>query len=905
MKKETFVIIDGNALVHRAFHAVPPLATKDGQLVNAAYGFTSILMRVMKDLKPKYIVTSFDLAGPTFRHEAYAEYKATRTKQADELYEQFPIVKEIVSAFQIPILEKQGFEADDVIGTIAQELSKEDDINCYIVTGDMDALQLVNDTTFVYAPKRTISDVVVYDIAGVIEKYKGLKPEQLIDYKALRGDPSDNIPGVKGIGEKTAIELLHKHISLDRLYAEYPNDDSIKPRIKKLLEEYKNDAYLSQKLATIDRHVVIDWSLEDAVFTGVNREKIIELFQRLEFKSLLGKIPELEAKLSLVEKPMQSKENNTVTYHLIDQEKDLIDLIEKINKQSELAFDTETTSLNPWQSELVGISMSWQDGEAYFIYWPDLKNTKAGKDLQIVFANPNIKKIGHNVKFDIEVLLHAGFELVGPYYDTMLAAYVLHPGDRGLKLDSQVFSEFGHQMIPIEDLIGKKGKNQITMSDVPKDTLTEYAAEDADYTWRLYARMQKAIADEHMNALLDDIEFPLIPALVHMEKNGIRVDVAFLADLQKKLATDLKKIEADIYEMAGEKFNVASPKQLKVILFEKLDIPTDGLKKTKTGISTAASELEKMRGLHPIIDLISDFRELSKLQSTYVEALPKLVNSATGRVHTSFNQTIAATGRLSSSDPNLQNIPIRTELGREIRKAFVADEGHVLVAVDYSQIELRVVAHLSDDRAMIDTFANGGDIHRTTASFIFDVPADEVTTDMRRKAKEVNFGVLYGMGAYGLAQRTGISQSEAREFIEKYFSRYPKMREYTKGLIEYAREKGYVETLFGRRRYLPDIESGVAMVRKAAERAAVNLPVQGTSADIIKMAMIRAYETILKEHKDVRMLLQVHDELVFEVPEEKVKEVSEEIKNCMENITKLKVPLDVEVKTGPSWGVLS
>ncbi|MGB0757809.1 MAG: DNA polymerase I [Patescibacteria group bacterium] len=898
-KKEKFVIIDGNALIHRAFHAMPPLATKDGTLVNAAYGFTTILMRVMKDLKPKYIVTAFDLAAPTFRHEAYEEYKATRVKQADELYEQFPIVKDILKAFTIPVFEQEGYEADDIIGTIAYELGEEKDIDCYIVTGDMDTLQLVDDSTFVFAPKRTISDVMIYDAAAVKEKYGGLGPDQLIDYKALRGDPSDNIPGVKGVGEKTAIALLQAHDTLDKLYSEYEDDPHIKPRIKNLLTEHKEDAFLSKKLATIERQVPVEWKLDEAIFSGVDREQMVSLFQELEFKSLLVKVPDLEAKLDVAKHVV--KDNKEHNYMRIDNDKDLQKLLAELDKQRVVSFDTETTDLNPWQSELVGISLSWKQESAVFIHWPSVASSKQAKDLHAFFARTDVLKVAHNAKFDIEVLLHAGIKVAGPVYDTMLAAYVLHPGDRGLKLDTQVFSEFGHQMIPIEELIGKKGKNQLTMLDVPLEQLTEYACEDADYTLQLYEVLKRRIEKAGFESLLDDIEFPLVPVLVDMEHQGIKVDESFLQNFQKQLASDIENIEKQIYEMAGEEFNVASPKQLKVILFEKLEIPTDGLKKTKTGVSTAASELEKMKGLHPIIDLISDFRELAKLQSTYVEALPKLINKDTGRVHTSFNQTITATGRLSSSDPNLQNIPIRTKLGREIRKAFVAEKGNVLIAADYSQIELRVVAHLSDDQRMIETFKTQGDIHRTTASFIFDVPLDQVDRDMRRSAKEVNFGVLYGMGAYGLSQRTGISMAEAREFIDKYFAQYPKMKQYTESLIEHAEEEGYVETMFGRRRYLPDINSGVAMVRNAAKRAAINLPVQGTSADIMKLAMIRVYDEVVKGNEDVRMLLQVHDELVFEVPEDRAKEIGEKVQDVMEHIAKLKVPLEVDVKVGLNW----
>jgi len=905
-QKDIFVIIDGNALIHRAFHAIPPLVTKDGRMINAAYGFTTILLRVMKELKPKYIATTFDLAAPTFRHEAYVDYKAHREKQADELYEQIPIVKDIVKTFNIPIYELEGFEADDLIGTIATKLVDQKEIDTYIVTGDMDILQLVNDSTFVYAPKRSISDVFIYDIAGVRDKYDGLDPDQLVDYKALRGDPSDNIPGVAGIGEKTAIELLKEFQTLDQLYAGFAQSDNIKPRIKNLLVEYKDDAYLSQKLAQIKLDASIMFSLNSAEFIGVDHVSVVKLFQDLEFKSLLNKVLELEKLLNVspVSLVHDAKDQNNIKnsgYKLIADEKSLAELIKKINEQSEVAFDTETSGLNPWESDLLGISLSWKKEEGYFIHWPAVKNSELVQDLKKFFISNTILKIAHNSKFDIEVLLHAGIDVTAPIYDTMLAAYILHPGERGLKLDNLVFSEFGHQMIPIEDLIGKKGKDQLTMLDVPLHQLCEYACEDADYTYRLYKNLIKEIKTEQFEKLLADIELPLIPVLVEMEKNGVKIDAEFLKNFNKELVKKIKDIKTEIYDIAGEEFNIASPKQLKIVLFETLNIPTEGLKRTKTGVSTAASELEKMRGLHPIIDMITDFREFSKLKSTYVEALPKLINQTTGRVHTSFNQTIAVTGRLSSSDPNLQNIPIRTELGRKIREAFITEPGNVLLTADYSQIELRVVAHLSGDKRMIDTFATGGDIHTTTASFIFDVPLNEVTKDMRRKAKEVNFGVLYGMGAYGLSQRTGISRSDAKDFIDKYFDQYPKMKKYTQSLIEQAQNQGYVETMFGRRRYLPDIHSSMAQVRSAAERAAVNLPVQGTSADIMKLAMISLHSKLLGKYPTVKLLMQVHDELVLEVPEVQLKTVAELVRQQMQNIVKLSIPLDVDVKSGLNW----
>lgn len=906
--------MDGNALLHRAFHALPPLTTKDGRLINAVYGFVTILMRVMKDLKPKYAVVTFDMAAPTFRHKEFKPYKAHREKQPDELYEQLPLIKKIVKAFNIPIYELKGYEADDIIGTISKELDKNGSIESYIVTGDLDTLQLVGRSTKVYTLKRSIADTVIYDEEGVTKRYQGLKPEQLVDYRALRGDPSDNIPGVRGIGEKTAIELLKNYKTLENLYEKYKHSKKIKPRIKELLEKHKDDAFLSKKLATIVTDAPVKFNPGMCEFKGVDRQKIVSLFQELEFKTLLGKIPELEAALSVENGHNQSSENkrafpsfskkerSRTRYELVATAQKFKSWLDTLARQDIFAVDTETSGIDPLNSELVGMSFSWKERLAYFVDYRAVKNERQSLvRLGKILKNERIKKIGHNIKFDKASLWRAGFELKGITFDTMVAAYLLRPGERRFKLDTLVFGEFGHQMIPLEDLIGKKGKDQLSVADVDINKLSCYACEDADYTWRLYRKLDKQIKQARLGRLLREIEMPLIPVLFEMEKNGVRIDIGFLEKLEKKLSADISKLEQKIYQQAGMEFNISSPQQLKKVLFEKLDISTEGLKKIKTGISTAAAELEKMRGLHPIIGLISEYRELVKLQSTYVQALPKLVDTKTGRVHTSFNQTITATGRLSSSNPNLQNIPIRTEVGREIRRAFIAEKGNKLIAADYSQIELRVVAHMSSDTNMIHTFKAGKDIHAHTAAIIFDVPFSKVTSDMRRKAKEVNFGIMYGMGPYGLAERTGISRDEAKQFIEKYFLKYARMKAFTQEIVEQAREKGYVETLFGRRRYLPEIHSGVAQVRNAAARAAINMPIQGTSADIMKMAMIKVHKQLTQKYPEVKLLMQVHDELVVEAPERDVKTVAALLRYEMEQVTQLKVPLVAEVKQGDNW----
>jgi DNA polymerase-1 len=905
-KKEKFIIVDGNALLHRAFHAIPPLTTKDGLLVNAVYGFVTILMRVLKDLKPTYAAVTFDLKAPTFRHKEYVDYKANRQKQPDELYAQIPLIREIVEAFRFPIFEKSGFEADDLIGTISAILEKNHSVETYIITGDFDTLQLVDDNTYVYTLKKSIADTIIYNTAAVIKKYDGLKPNQLIDFKALRGDPSDNIPGVKGIGEKTAIQLLQEFKTLEQLYKKYTSAKNIRPRIKELLQTYQAEAMLSKKLATIVTDVPINFSLENCHLQKLDKDTLVRVFQKLEFRSLLAKLPELEQKLNLenteAEKVIIAAEKKITykKYKLIQTESELKKLLAKLMGVKEIAIDTETSSTEALTTKLVGISLSWKIGEAYYIDFTALHNTKAFSEFK-EFLKGKSKKIGHNIKFDSTALQTADCHLSNIYFDTMIGAYLLQPGERRLKLDGLAFSEFGHEMIPIESLLGKKGQQQLTMDKLPAGQVFEYACEDADYTFRLYQKLKKELAQNQLTKLFTEIEMPLVEILGYMEKNGIKIDKAYLAKLNTKANTDIALLEKEIFKLADEEFNIASPLQLKKILFEKLNISTEGLKKIKTGISTAAGQLEKMRGLHPIIDLISDYRELAKLRSTYIEALPKLINPNTQRVHTSFNQTIAATGRLSSSDPNIQNIPIRTPLGKKVRGAFISESGKVLLSADYSQIELRVVAHLSQDKRMIEAFQKKQDIHRATAAFIFNTTFEKVDSDMRRKAKEVNFGVLYGMSAFGLAERTGISRYEAKDFIDRYFQTYRRVKEFTEETIALAKSQGYVETLFGRKRYLPEINSEIALVRNAAQRAAINLPVQGTSADIIKLAMIAIYKKISCTQPDIKMLLQVHDELVFEVPKEKATEAAELIKQEMEAAAKLSVPLIVDVKQGINW----
>lgn len=918
MKKEKIVIIDGNALLHRAWHAIPNLSTKDGLMVNAVYGWMMLFLKMYKDINPEYIAVTFDVKGGTFRDDLYKEYKANRTKQPDELYAQIGMIKDIVHEFDIPIFEKKGFEADDVIGSICSDPQVDNDkILSVILTGDMDTLQLVDENTHVYAPKRGLSETKVYKIEDVERKFGGLLPYQVIDYKALRGDSSDNVPGVKGVGEKTAIQLLTEFETLENLYEQLEKDETvlekkgIKKRIINLLKEYKDFAFLSKKLVTIKTDIPIEFNLAACKFNAYNRDGVIEKFQKYEFRTLLNKLPKFESDTLQENSPQGSlfdQKNKDDSPHcinipinkgyiLVDTEEKLENALQEISKYKGYAFDTETNGLDVYNVDLLGISICGEAGKAWYI----INKPSFLAKLKPYLEDSSINKYGHNAKFDIAILNKYGINVSPVTIDTMIAAYLINPGSRGYGLDATVFSYLGHEMIPIEKLIGKRGKGQITLEDVDIELVAQYACEDADYTFQLVEPLIKELQEKNNLKLFQEIEMPLIPILFEMEKNGILLDSTFLNNLSKEIIKNLEKVDKKIYKLAGEEFNINSPSQLKVILFEKLEIPMEGLKKTKTGISTAAGELDKLKELHPIIDLISQHRELSKLQSTYVESLPKLVDM-NGRIHTSFNQTIASTGRLSSSDPNLQNIPIRTELGNEIRKAFIAKKDFSLVSADYSQIELRVIASLSGDKHMVDAFKNGRDIHTHTAALIYDIDEVEVIKEQRYAAKAINFGIIYGLGPYGLANNVGISYAEAREFIDKYFEVYSGVKEYLEKVKNETKKNEYFETLFGRRRYLPEINSGVPQIRSAAERAAINAPIQGTAADLMKIAMIRVFQQLSTTFPQVLMLLQVHDELVFEVPDKDIYKFSKWIKKIMENVHTLHVPIKVDVEVGKNWG---
>ena len=898
MKK--LAIIDTFALLHRAWHAIPPnLTTKDGQMVNAVYGFTMILLRLLKELKPDYVVAAFDLPHETFRKKEYKEYKAQREAPEKDFIDQIALTEEVLKAFEIPMLATPGYEADDIIGSLSHKFSQDKTFEVTIVSGDLDTLQLVNKRTKVYTMRKGIQDTVYYDEAAVMERY-GIRPDQVIDLKALAGDASDNIPGVRGIGPKGASTLIQEFGSLENLY-QHLDSKKIKPRIQELLKTYKDDAFMSKKLATIVTNLPIKFDLEKAAIGHYNPEKVTDVFQKFEFRSLLKSLPASTHSVRAV--PTKKAEH---IYDVVETEDGMKKLAEKLAEQKQIGFDTETEGLDPLCDKMLGASFAWSDGGAAFVHArTDSQRATFVKNFKHVLSSEHVKKIGHNIKFDYEMLQQAGITMGGMDFDTLIGAYLIHP-NRSLKLEDLVFSYLRVKMQTLSELAEAagakgKGKRDIDVAKIPAEELAQYGAADADMALQLYRNLEPELKKEKLEKLLHTIEMPLIPILAAMETKGILIDIEYLKKKEKEFTAEIKKIEQKIFKAAGTEFNVASPLQLKEVLFEKLKIETKGIKRKKTGLSTAADELEKMYDAHPIIPLIMEYRELSKLVNTYLATLPDMINPTDKRLHTNFNQTIAATGRLSSVDPNLQNIPVRTALGKAIRRGFVAPKGMRLVSADYSQIELRLAAVISKDPKMLASFKAGEDIHRRTAAEVNHVSLDEVTPDQRRHAKEVNFGVIYGLGSTGLAQRTGMSRLEAKEFIARYFELYEGVRRYVDETKSFAHEHGFVETLFGRKRKLPEIYSSSPMLVAQAERMAVNMPLQGTAADLMKLAMITVASELPKHHPDCIMLLQVHDELVFEVPEKEAPAAARVIKKIMEGVASYPIPLAVDVKEGKNW----
>jgi len=900
-QKQQLLLFDGHALIHRAFHALPPLAvTKTGEPTGAVYGFASMLLKVVADLKPTHWAIAFDSSAPTFRHKQFEDYKAHRPAAPDELKCQFGRVRELVEAFNLPSFEVAGYEADDILGTISQQAS-EQGIDTIIVTGDTDTFQLVSPYVSVLTPRpgKTFSDTIVYDEAAVRQRY-GLLPQQLADLKGLKGDPSDNIPGVLGIGEKTATKLIQQFESIEGIYDHI--GEVVPERVQKLLKDGENEARQSKELATIVTDVPVALDLTASRVGAYERDEVAQILRELEFSSLLPKLPEnivKEQRIAQVETPTSGE---AVEYQIVDTVDSLDKVISVLSQLESFAIDTETTGRDPRQAALVGISLSAAPGKAWYLpvghsAGDQLPLSQVIATLKPLLEDPRVIKIAHNGKYDMAVLLKYGVKMENLGFDTMIAAYLL--GEKALGLKPLAFSKLGIEMTPIGNLIGT-GAKQISMAWVDIRRVVEYACADADIANRLSKLLEVELKDQGLWELFTTVEMPLLPVLLRMEANGVALDTSRLREMSWGMGEKAAKVESEIYNCVGHAFNVNSTQQLGAVLFEELKLPPT--KRTKSGYSTDASVLEGLKGAHPVIELLLEYRQLVKLKSTYVDALPALIDPNTERVHTSFNQTGTTTGRLSSSDPNLQNIPVRTEEGRQVRKAFIAEkESSLLLAADYSQIDLRVLAHLSQDPRLLAAFAQDEDIHATTAAQVFGVPLSAVTPDMRRLAKTVNFGVIYGMSEYGLEQATELSRQEAAQFIQAYFEKYSGVKDYLAATKRDAAEKGYVQTVLGRRRYIPEINSSNAQVRMAAERMAINMPVQGTSADIIKVAMIELQRGMDRKGLEAKMILQVHDELLFELPQEEVEELRQLVLRIMPEALKLSVPLKVDVKTGRNW----
>jgi len=904
------VLIDGHALAYRAYFALQTtgLSTSRGEPTHAVYGFCLMLLTVLEEEKPEFLAVTFDV-GETFRHEQYAAYKATRDKAPEDLHQQVERIKQVIQAFGLPVLIAEGYEADDVLGTIAQQAEKMA-VDTLIVTGDRDTFQLVSPLTRVLISGRRFADREVYDEDRVAERYGGLSPAQLVDLKGLVGDTSDNIPGVKGIGDKTATSLLNQFGTLDGVYEHL---DEVTGRFRSKLEDGRDLAFLSRELGRIVTTAPVKLDLDACRLADYDHNAVREIFQELEFRSLLNRLPSASItgapqQLTMFEAD-EPGERATATI-IVDDETALKAMLERLLAAPLIAFDTETTSPDPMQADLVGISLAVQEGKGYYIPVGHIEGKQLPKNkvldaLRPIFSDENRSLAAHNASYDIDILEEAGVPVFGSTWDTMIAEWLISPaGEHGLK--SVAFRRLGVEMTPITDLIGT-GSKQITMDKVPIRRAAPYAAADADATLRLVPLQKPELEKVNATHLFDDVEMPLVPVIVAMERAGILLDSGTLNEMADDLNRRLTVLEAEINAFLEEPININSTQQLSLALFDQLGLPTNGISKTKSGhYSTAASVLQQLEGAHPIVQLILDHRELSKLLGTYVEALPRLVNPRTGRIHTSFNQTGAVTGRISSSNPNLQNIPMRTELGRQVRRAFVAEPGWQLVAADYSQVELRVLAHLCQDPALIDAFRQDMDIHATTAAAVFGTDFDAVSPEQRSFAKRVNFGLLYGMSSFRLAQETGMPRVEADQFVREYFDRFPGVEKYLSETKRQAAERGYVETLMGRRRYFPSLQGEgagrrMAMQKAAAEREAINMPVQGSAADIMKVAMRRVYGALLEGRLGARLLLQVHDELVLEVPDAELTQVVTLVKQEMSGAYELVVPLKVDVKVGQNW----
>ena len=938
-KPKKLFLLDAFALIFRGYYAFikNPRINSKGMDTSAIFGFMNSLLDVIKREKPDYLAVCFDKGGSVSRKELFEDYKANRNETPEAIKIAVPYIQQILEAMQIPVIEKAGFEADDIIGTLAKQAEKEG-FQTFMVTPDKDFAQLVSENIFMYRPARMGNAIEIWGIPEVQARFEIERPEQVIDYLGMMGDAVDNIPGLPGVGDKTAKKFLKEYGSMEVLLE---NTHQLKGKMKERIEANKELGMLSKELAKIILDVPVTFEADSYKLTDPNIQEVQPLFDELEFRRMQETIqrifnssgvvavpkeknvvvsptpianngqmdlfaPAGAGIISPTEDTIQSKQtlvNTPHAYQYIDSPLAFSLLMEKLLKQKSVCFDTETTSINALEAELVGIAFSWGNHKGYYLPFPDDQKDaqKIIEQIRPFFEQEGIEKVGHNLKYDLKVLSNYNLSVKGPLYDTLIAHYLINP-DRRHGMDILAASYLNYEPQPITDLIGKKGKNQGNMRDVSLKDQTQYAAEDADITWQLKQYFEKELDAADNQKLFQTVELPLVPVLTAMEKEGINLNVSFLNEFAKTLEIDSARLQKEIFEQAGEEFNLASPKQLGLVLFDKLKL-VEKPKKTKTGqYSTAEDVLSSLAKKHSIIADILNWRSIQKLLSTYVIALPDEINPKTGRVHTVYNQAVAATGRLSSNAPNLQNIPIRTERGQQVRKAFIPrDENHVLLAADYSQIELRIIAALSKDPSMVAAFQNNEDIHATTAAKVFGVPLEEVTRTQRSNAKTVNFGIIYGVSAFGLSQQTDLSRSESKELIDTYYESYPKLKAYMSSQIDFARDNGYVATVLGRRRYLKDILSQNAIVRGAAERNAVNAPIQGSAADIIKIAMINIHKRLETGDWKAKMLLQVHDELVFDVPRTEVESLSAMVKEEMENAFVMDVPLVVDLGIGENW----
>ena len=919
-------LLDAYALIFRSYYAFikNPRITSYGLNTNAIFGFTTTLLEVLEKYDPTHIAVCFDHKSENIRKQEYPLYKANRDETPEDIKRSEPFIRQIIDAFNIPLIEKEGYEADDVIVTLATIAEKEG-FTTYMMTPDKDFGQAVTEKTLMFKPARGGNPPEIMGPKEVCKKFGLDRTEQIIDYLGLMGDAVDNIPGVPGVGAKTASKLLKEFGSMDGIYE---NTDKLKGKLREKIEDNKEQAYLSKHLATIIIDVPVEFNQESLLREEPNKERINQLFTELEFRMLSKRVfkETMSAPVSLQgdlfassssatnSSPLVALKEETLVemktisttdheYQLIDSQEKRKILIAELEKQKSFCFDTETTSLEEMDAEVLGLAISFEEGKAYYVNMPtDFEETKSIlAEFKHLFTSPTIEKVAQNLKYDLKVLLKYDIQIAGPQFDTMLAHYLANPdGRHGMDILSEQYLHY--KPVSITELIGKKGKNQLNFRDVPLDKATEYAAEDADITFQLKGKLHKELMDKQVAHLMQRLEMPLVPVLADMEMEGIRIDADFLGNYSIELETISKDLEKTIYNMSGANFNIASPKQMGEVLFDHMKIDPKA-KKTKTGqYKTDEATLQKLAAEHEIVSKIVDYRKVNKLRSTYVDALPKLIHPKTGRVHTSYAQAVAATGRLSSTNPNLQNIPIRTDMGKEIRKAFVPrNENHTLLAVDYSQIELRIVASVAEDPGMMEAFHAGIDIHTATAAKVFGIEVADVTKEQRYKAKSVNFGLIYGQGAFGLSQNLGIKRGEAKELIDAYFEQFGGVKTYMDDTIKYCREHGYVKTLMGRKRFIPDINSNNQTVVGFAERNAINAPIQGSAADMIKLAMINIHNRFSKMDIGTKMILQVHDELLFDVPKTELEEITAVIKEEMERAMPLKVPVIAEAGHGDNW----